>query len=141
MLHLFTGLWLTCRLTNVSIVRMKKGGKRFEVSCPSSGLTQIACYKNKVSEFRSGVETDLSEVLQIEQVFTNVPKGQVAKKEDWEKSFNTTEMSKAVEEVSVWGRGRVGSDPCRFCAKGNYRSTISNGRIISLHCHGRSQRS
>jgi hypothetical protein len=36
---------LTGRLTNVSIVRMKKGGKRFE----------IACYKNKVSEFRSKV--------------------------------------------------------------------------------------
>lgn len=30
------------KLTNVSIVRLKKGGKRFE----------LACYKNKVLEFR-----------------------------------------------------------------------------------------
>lgn len=32
------------RLTNVAVVRMKKGGKRFE----------IACYKNKVMSWRSG---------------------------------------------------------------------------------------
>ncbi|WVF68851.1 SBDS family rRNA metabolism protein [Kwoniella sp. CBS 6097] len=77
------------KLTNVSIVRMKKGGKRFE----------IACYQNKVSEFRSGVETDLSEVLQIEQVFTNVPKGLVAKKDDWAKCFATDDMAKVIEEI------------------------------------------
>ena len=33
------------RLTNVAIVRLKKAGKRFE----------IACYKNKVMSWRSGV--------------------------------------------------------------------------------------
>ena len=33
------------KLTNVSIVRLKKGGKRFEV----------ACYKNKVLEWRNNV--------------------------------------------------------------------------------------
>ncbi|WVO18400.1 SBDS family rRNA metabolism protein [Cryptococcus depauperatus] len=77
------------KLTNVSIVRMKKGGKRFE----------IACYQNKVSEFRSGIENDLSEVLQIEQVFTNVPKGLVAKKEEWTKCFGTDDMSKVIEEI------------------------------------------
>jgi len=38
-------LILLCRLTNVSIVRYRKGGKRFE----------IACYKNKVMEWRNGV--------------------------------------------------------------------------------------
>ncbi|WWC93151.1 SBDS family rRNA metabolism protein [Kwoniella dendrophila CBS 6074] len=77
------------KLTNVSIVRMKKGGKRFE----------IACYQNKVSEFRSGVETDLSEILQIEQIFTNVPKGLVAKKDDWTKCFQTDDLNKAIEEI------------------------------------------
>lgn len=33
------------KLTNVSVVRLKKGGKRFE----------IACYKNKVREWRTGM--------------------------------------------------------------------------------------
>lgn len=43
----------------------------------------------------------MSEVLQIEQVFANVTKGQVAKKDDWQKAFNTDDMSKVVEEVRV----------------------------------------
>ncbi|KAK8190497.1 SBDS protein C-terminal domain-containing protein [Phyllosticta capitalensis] len=65
------------KLTNVSLVRMKKGKKRFE----------IACYKNKVLEWRSGVEKDLDNVLQIPNVFINVSKGQVANKEDLSKAF------------------------------------------------------
>lgn len=65
------------KLTNVSLVRLKKGKKRFE----------IACYKNKVMEYRSGIETDLDNVLQIPNVFLNVSKGQTAPKEDLEKAF------------------------------------------------------
>ncbi|KAK8201717.1 shwachman-Bodian-diamond syndrome protein-like protein [Phyllosticta capitalensis] len=57
------------KLTNVSLVRMKKA-------------LRIACYKNKVLEWRSGVEKDLDNVLQIPNVFINVSKGQVANKED-----------------------------------------------------------
>jgi ribosome maturation protein SDO1 len=74
------------RLTNVAIVRLKRGGKRFEV----------AAYKNKararegevapfcpltarppqqVMNWRSKVETDINEVLQVPTVFLNVPKG------------------------------------------------------------------
>ncbi|RDA92246.1 hypothetical protein CP533_5690 [Ophiocordyceps camponoti-saundersi (nom. inval.)] len=65
------------KLTNVSLVRLKKGKKRFE----------IACYKNKVLEWRSGIETDLDNVLQIPNVFINVSKGQTAPKEELEKAF------------------------------------------------------
>lgn len=65
------------KLTNVSLVRLKKGKKRFE----------IACYKNKVLEWRSGIETDLDNVLQIPNVFLNVSKGQTAPNEDLEKAF------------------------------------------------------
>jgi len=50
------------RLTNVAVVRLKKGGQRFEV----------ACYKNKVVNWRNGVETDLDEVLQSQVIFENV---------------------------------------------------------------------
>ena len=38
------------KLTNVSVVRLKKGGRRFE----------LACYKNKVLEFRHKVYGCLS---------------------------------------------------------------------------------
>ncbi|KAI9675694.1 MAG: hypothetical protein M1817_001061 [Caeruleum heppii] len=65
------------RLTNVSLVRMKKGKKRYE----------IACYKNKVLEWRSGIETDLDNVLQIPAVFLSVSKGQNAPAQDLAKSF------------------------------------------------------
>lgn len=33
------------RLTNIAVVKLKKGGQRFEV----------ACYKNKVQDWRSGM--------------------------------------------------------------------------------------
>lgn len=52
------------RLTNVAVVRVHKTGKRFE----------IACYRNKVVNWRNRVETDIDEVLQIESVFENVSK-------------------------------------------------------------------
>ncbi|KAG3259744.1 SBDS, ribosome maturation factor [Ictidomys tridecemlineatus] len=71
------------RLTNVAVVRMKRAGKRFE----------IACYKNKVVGWRSGVEKDLDEVLQTHSVFVNVSKGQVAKKEDLISAFGTDDQT------------------------------------------------
>ncbi|CAG8535507.1 63_t:CDS:2 [Diversispora eburnea] len=78
----------TFPLTNVSIVRLKKGGKRFE----------IACYKNKVMEWRNGVETDLDEVLQINNVFLNVSKGQVAPKDLLTKAFKTEDLNPIIVE-------------------------------------------
>lgn len=67
-------------------------------------------------------ETDLSEVLQIEQIFTNVPKGLVAKKEDWVKAFNTDDMAKVIEEVSHPEATTHG----RFCAREISKSTTWN---------------
>ncbi|KAF8491279.1 Shwachman-Bodian-diamond syndrome protein [Gautieria morchelliformis] len=86
------------KLTNVSLVRLKKSGKRFE----------IACYKNKVQEWRNGVETDLDDVLQISNVFTNVSKGEVAKANDLQKSFGTTDVHAVVKEILKKGEMQVG---------------------------------
>lgn len=44
-------------------------------------------YKNKVLEWRQGIETDLDNVLQIPNVFLNVSKGQTAPNEDLAKAF------------------------------------------------------
>ncbi|KAI8676991.1 hypothetical protein LRP88_09989 [Fusarium phalaenopsidis] len=74
------------KLTNVSLVRLKKGKKRFE----------LACYKNKVLEWRSGIETDLDNVLQIPNVFLNVSKGQTAPREDLDKAFG---KGKATDDI------------------------------------------
>ncbi|KAJ3190096.1 hypothetical protein HDU85_000387 [Gaertneriomyces sp. JEL0708] len=86
------------RLTNVSVVRLKKGGKRFE----------IACYKNKVMEWRNNIESDLDNVLQIPQVFINVSKGQMANKDDLEKAFKTNDTNKIVLEILKKGELQVG---------------------------------
>ncbi|TEA21461.1 Ribosome maturation protein sdo1 [Colletotrichum sidae] len=87
------------KLTNVSMVRLKKGKKRFE----------IACYKNKVMEWRSGIETDLDNVLQIPNVFLNVSKGQTAPKEDLEKAFGKGKSTDdIVLEILKKGEMQVG---------------------------------
>ncbi|KAL4068399.1 SBDS protein C-terminal domain-containing protein [Scleroderma yunnanense] len=86
------------KLTNVSVVRLKKGGKRFE----------IACYKNKVQEWRSGVETNLDDVLQISNVFINVSKGEVAKSNDLQKAFGTSSVDDVVKEILKKGEVQVG---------------------------------
>merc|ERR1712013_630337 len=64
-------------LTNIAVVKMKKCGKRFE----------LACYKNKVVSWRDGIEKEKEEVLQSDQIFVNVSKGEVAKKADLIKCF------------------------------------------------------
>jgi ribosome maturation protein SDO1 len=44
-------------------------------------------------------EKDLDEVLQIETIFVNVSKGEVAKEADLEKCFKTNEHKKIILEV------------------------------------------
>lgn len=87
------------KLTNVSLVRLKKGKKRFE----------IACYKNKVLEWRSGIETDLDNVLQIPNVFLNVSKGQTAPSADLTKAFGKDMTTDAIVlEILNKGELQVG---------------------------------
>lgn len=83
----------------MSLVRLKKGKKRFE----------IACYKNKVLEWRSGTETDLDNVLQIPSVFLNVSKGQTAPTADLSKAFGKDmSVEKIVLEILNKGELQVG---------------------------------
>jgi len=84
-------------LTNVSVVRLKKGGKRYE----------LACYPNKVLSWRNKVEKDLDEVLQVARVFTNVSKGVIAKKEDLIKSFNTDDEKQICIQILEKGELQV----------------------------------
>ncbi|XP_068629911.1 ribosome maturation protein SBDS [Battus philenor] len=85
------------RLTNVAIVRLKKGGKRFE----------IACYRNKVLSWRNKLEKDIDEVLQTHTVFTNVSKGQVAKKDDLLKVFGKDNQTEICIEILEKGELQV----------------------------------
>lgn len=84
-------------LTNVAVVRTKKAGKRFEV----------ACFKNKVLSWRQGVEKDIDEVLQSHTVFSNVSKGQVAKKDDLTSAFGTDDQTAICREILDKGELQV----------------------------------
>lgn len=86
------------KLTNVSLVRMRKGKKRFE----------IACYQNKVQDWRKGVEKDLDEVLQVPQVFINVSKGQVASNEELQTAFGTVDHDEVIQQILKKGELQVG---------------------------------
>jgi ribosome maturation protein SDO1 len=85
------------RLTNVAIVRLKRQGKRFE----------IACYKNKVMNWRNGVETDIDNVLQIDRVFTNVGKGVVANNKELVKVFGTADTEQVCRQILEKGEMQV----------------------------------
>ena len=80
-------------------MRLKKGKKRFE----------IACYKNKVLEYRSSIETDLDNVLQIPNVFLSVSKGQTAPTQDLAKAFGPkTGVDEIIQEILMKGEMQVG---------------------------------
>ena len=97
------------RLTNVAVVRYKRKGKRFE----------IACYKNKVVNWRNKVETDIDEVLQIASVFTNVSKGILAKNADLTRAFDTTDQDAICRIILEKGELQV-SDKERQVASERY---------------------
>lgn len=84
------------RHTNIAIVKSKTKPK-FE----------LACYKNKVIDFRNGIEKDLSKVIQIDEIFAKVSEGTVAKTQDLLKVFGTTEKQKIVVEILNHGELQI----------------------------------
>lgn len=71
------------KMTNVATIRYKINNRNFE----------IACYRNKAMNYRSGLEQDVAEVLQTEEIFENASHGTVAKKSDLNKFFaNKTKL-------------------------------------------------
>ncbi|KAF8417128.1 hypothetical protein EV426DRAFT_634844 [Tirmania nivea] len=74
------------KLTNVSIVRVKRQKKRFE----------LACYKNKV--------------LQIPQIFLNVSKGAVAPIADLQKAFPGKTNDEIILEILMKGELQLNNE-------------------------------
>ena len=109
------------RLTNVAIVRYKRGGKRFE----------IACYKNKVVNWRNEVETDLDEVLQIDNVFHNVSKGVLANKKDLLKAFGTDDQEEICKVILQKGDLQVSEGERAVHFENMYRDVAT---IVAEKC-------
>lgn len=107
--------------TNVAVVRMRKGGKRFE----------IACYKNKVFNWRNGVEEDIDEVLQIAKVYENVSKGKFAKKSDWSKAFGVQNEEEACRAILDHGDLQVSEGERKALVENMYRDIAT---IVADKC-------
>jgi ribosome maturation protein SDO1 len=84
-------------LTNVSIVRLRRNGIKVE----------LACYPNKVSDWRDNIEKDLDEVLQSKEIFSNVQKGVYAKQVDLHKAFGKAPDHEIIETILKEGELQV----------------------------------
>ncbi|MFH4976108.1 hypothetical protein AB6A40_002817 [Gnathostoma spinigerum] len=102
-------------LTNVAVVRMKKCGKRFE----------IACYKNKVVNWRDKTEKDIDEVLQTQTVFTNVSKGQVAKREELHAAFGTEDQLEICKMILEKGDLQVSEKERQVQSESSYKEVAN----------------
>lgn len=104
------------RLTNVAYVRLSKKGKRFEIACYrnkveifetpiSTVFNIIVCFQ--VLNWRSKIETDIREVLQIDNIFVNVSKGMLASSKDLQQAFGTTDSLAVCAEILDKGELQV----------------------------------
>eukprot|EP00920_Eleutheroschizon_duboscqi_P039973 GHVT01095873.1.p1 GENE.GHVT01095873.1~~GHVT01095873.1.p1 ORF type:complete len:739 (-),score=166.92 GHVT01095873.1:164-2176(-) len=103
------------RLTNVAVVRLLSHGRRFE----------IACYKNKVLNWRDGLEVDLSEVLQSVAVFHNVSKGEFVKKEALIEAFGTNDQEHVCREILNKGELQISSQERSSALSAAFRDVVN----------------
>ncbi|CAL6018999.1 Shwachman-Bodian-Diamond_syndrome protein-like protein [Hexamita inflata] len=84
-------------LTNVISVSLQKNGYVFE----------IACYMNKVRAFRSGVEKDISQVLQTDTIFLDMVLGKVHNTATLLETFQTSDKATISEYILKNGRVQI----------------------------------
>lgn len=75
---------------------------------PDKKRYELACYKNKLLEYKEGIETDTDNVLQIDRIFVNVNKGEYASKADLAKSYPGLKEKAIVKEILDHGDFQVG---------------------------------
>eukprot|EP00922_Rhytidocystis_sp_ex-Travisia-forbesii_P060463 GHVS01089611.1.p1 GENE.GHVS01089611.1~~GHVS01089611.1.p1 ORF type:complete len:426 (+),score=51.68 GHVS01089611.1:82-1359(+) len=103
------------RLTNVAVVRLRSHGYRFEV----------ACYKNKVLNWRSGIESNIDEVLQTPKVFHNVSKGEFARKEALLKAFKTEDESVICQRILSKGEIQVAEKERKATLDAQFKDVVT----------------
>ena len=85
-------------LTNVSIVKLKLGKSRFE----------IACYPNKVQDYRDKIELDIDEVLQTKEIYSNAIKGEISSKKQLKDTFPNMTKSEIIKLILEKGDLQLG---------------------------------
>lgn len=76
--------------------------------CYPSSANYPESPSNPVLEYRSKIEKDLDNVLQLSQVYSNVSKGQVSPQKELMAAFGTVELNVILLEILSKGELQVG---------------------------------
>ncbi|CAE8736309.1 unnamed protein product, partial [Polarella glacialis] len=90
-----------------------------------------ACYKNKVLNWREGIEKDLQEVIQTDTVFTNVSKAIIAKEKDLQLAFGTVNLEDICRKILKDGDLQVSDKEREVHMEGLFRDII---QIVVERC-------
>ena len=101
--------------TNISIVRLKFGKSRFE----------LACYPNKVQDYRDKKEKDINEVLQAKEIFSNAIKGDLVPKKVLKEVFPKMTYQDIIKLILDKGDIQTGEKE-REEGKANLKKYIAN---------------
>ncbi|CAD8069851.1 unnamed protein product [Paramecium primaurelia] len=103
------------QMTNIAIIKYRtNNNQKFE----------IACYKNKAINWRNGVEKDLSEVLQVYEIFTNATKGDVASGKELFICFQTHDKDQIIKTILEKGDLQVGDKEREVQLDHSYRDIV-----------------
>ncbi len=111
------------KLTNVALIKYKIKGKRLE----------IACYKNKAIDYRNGIEKDLSQVLQIEQIFTDAMKGKTASKKILNKVFPEKTKQEILKIIVEKGKMQISKKEREMLSENNYNDVVNMISVKIVH--------
>ena len=101
--------------TNVSIVKLKLNKSRFE----------LACYPNKVQDYRDKKEKDIKEVLQTQEIFSNAIKGDLVPKKVLKEVFPKLSHDQIIKLILDKGEIQLGLKE-RETESSNLKRDISN---------------
>lgn len=73
-------------------------------------MFEIACYPNKVINWRNGVEKNLSEVLQTEEIYVDGENGSLANQKDLKKYFPDMEKNDIIKLILEKGKMQMGKE-------------------------------
>ncbi len=89
---------------------MEKDLKSHVIQTRQVRCRSVSCLFNplQVGEWRKGTEKDLDNVLQIQSIYTNVSKGQLAGTADLEAAFGSSDTMKIIIQILEKGELQIG---------------------------------
>lgn len=110
------------KLTNVALVKYRNKNRKVE----------IACYKNKVIDWRNGTEENVDNVIQIDQIFSNAIQGTIANVDLLNKLFKTTDKKTIIKKILDDGTLQISKKEREVLTENAYQEvlkTLSNKLI------------